>query len=203
LLKWFFVFALGAMHYGQLRQREHVMSSFPSSTLSSTPSSTLSSTPLAEPNRQPVPVESIDALQPTSLVAARAVPMPRHRRLGIESTRMFLPLVLLMVWQTAASVGWLDPHILESPETIGQTLLDLTTSGVLGDSLYTSMKSAVAGFMLGGSVGLGLGLIAGLSRIGERGYDALLQMLRMVPFLALIPLFVIWFGVDEERRHLV
>jgi len=167
----------------------------------------MSSVPYIEPNRQTSPVASIDTLPPTqqqiSLVAARAIPLARHRRLGIESTRLLLPLVLLIVWQIASSIGWLDPHILESPETIGQTLLDLTTSGVLGDSLYTSMKRAVAGFIIGGSVGLGLGLIAGLSRIGERGYDALLQMLRMVPFLALIPLFVIWFGVDEEPKVLL
>jgi sulfonate transport system permease protein len=107
---------------------------------------------------------------------------------------------LLLIWQFAATAGWIDSHVLEAPLDVAAALVDLARSGVLWDSLVASLQRAVAGFLIGGGIGLVLGLVAGLSRIGERTYDALLQMLRMIPFLALIPLFVIWFGVDEKPR---
>lgn len=120
-----------------------------------------------------------------------------------ELTRLAFPVVLLLAWQVASSAGWIDPHVLEAPLDVGAALVDLTRTGVLWDSLTASLQRAVAGFVIGGGVGLVLGLVAGLSRIGERTYDALLQMLRMIPFLALIPLFVIWFGVDEKPKILL
>jgi sulfonate transport system permease protein len=120
-----------------------------------------------------------------------------------ELTRLIFPIALLLIWQFAASAGWIDSHVLEAPLDVATALVDLARSGVLGDSLVASLQRAVAGFLIGGGIGLVLGLVAGLSRIGERTYDALLQMLRMIPFLALIPLFVIWFGVDEKPKILL
>jgi sulfonate transport system permease protein len=138
-----------------------------------------------------------------ALSVERAVERRTDRRALVESSRVFLPLALLAIWQVASAAGWLDPRVLESPAAIGEALVDLTRSGVLGDSLVASLKRALAGFAIGGGIGLLLGLVAGLSRVGERAYDALLQMLRMIPFLALIPLFVIWFGVDEGPKILL
>ncbi len=45
-----------------------------------------------------------------------------------------------------------------------------------------------------------LGLISGLSRWGERLLDTSIQMLRNVPHLALIPLVILWFGIDETAK---
>ena len=53
------------------------------------------------------------------------------------------------------------------------------------------------GLSIGVTLGFSLGLMSGLSRIGEELFDAPLQMLRTVPFLALIPLFVVWMGIGE------
>jgi sulfonate transport system permease protein len=120
-----------------------------------------------------------------------------------ELTRLIFPALVLVAWQAASSAGWIDPRVLEAPLDVAAALVDLARSGVLLDSLLASLQRAVIGFVIGGGIGLLLGLIAGLSRAGERTYDALLQMLRMVPFLALIPLFVIWFGVDEKPKILL
>ncbi|MFG1478348.1 ABC transporter permease subunit [Xanthobacter sp. V4C-4] len=139
-------------------------------------------------------------------LALKLTPRPRAGRLrlvGVDAARLLLPLVLLAVWQGACSFGLINPRTLESPVAVVQALVELTVSGVLWDSLVASFKRASAGFLLGGGLGLALGVMAGLSRAGERAYDALLQMLRMVPFLAVIPLFVIWFGVDEEPKILL
>jgi sulfonate transport system permease protein len=53
---------------------------------------------------------------------------------------------------------------------------------------------------LGVTVGLGLGLLVGLTALGEESLDPTMQMLRAVPFLALGPLFIAWFGIDELSK---
>ncbi len=54
--------------------------------------------------------------------------------------------------------------------------------------------------MIGGGIGLGLGLITGLSRWGEMLIDSSVQMVRNIPHLALIPLVILWFGIDETAK---
>ncbi|MEN1500882.1 ABC transporter permease subunit, partial [Pseudomonas aeruginosa] len=66
--------------------------------------------------------------------------------------------------------------------------------------LAISSWRALIGFSIGGSLGLILGLISGLSRWGERLLDTSIQMLRNVPHLALIPLVILWFGIDESAK---
>ncbi len=130
-------------------------------------------------------------------------PVRRTRILSANATRIILPALVLAAWQLASVYGLINPRTLESPAAVVQALIDLARSGVLLDSLIASFKRAATGLLLGGGIGLVLGLVAGLSRTGERAYDALLQMLRMVPFLAVIPLFVVWFGVGEESKVLL
>ena len=56
------------------------------------------------------------------------------------------------------------------------------------------------GLVVGIAVGLVLGVISGLWSIGEELVDPTMQMLRAVPFLALVPLFIAWFGIDETFK---
>jgi sulfonate transport system permease protein len=118
-------------------------------------------------------------------------------------SRLAVPVVLVAVWQYVSVQGWISPRTLESPQAVVDALVNLAESGVLWDSLVASFDRAAAGLLIGGGLGLVLGLVVGLSSLGERTFDALLQMLRMVPFLAVIPLFVIWFGVGEAAKILL
>jgi sulfonate transport system permease protein len=59
---------------------------------------------------------------------------------------------------------------------------------------------AATGFAIGGGLGLFFGVAAGVSRLAEDLFDGTLQMLRMVPHLALIPLVIVWFGIDESAK---
>jgi sulfonate transport system permease protein len=138
-----------------------------------------------------------------SLRSGNSIRAVGGRRAGLGVTRLILPVLVFGVWQIASSYRWINPRTLESPLAVAQALIDLARSGILLDSLIASFYRATAGLLVGGGLGLILGIMAGLSRAGERTYDALLQMLRMVPFLAVIPLFVVWFGVGEEPKILL
>jgi sulfonate transport system permease protein len=59
---------------------------------------------------------------------------------------------------------------------------------------------ALAGFVIGGLIGFGLGLANGLSAGSRQLTDTTLQMIRNVPHLALVPLVIIWFGIDEGAK---
>ncbi|MDU5910264.1 MAG: ABC transporter permease subunit, partial [Escherichia coli] len=112
----------------------------------------------------------------------------------------FLPVGIVAVWQLASSVGWLSTRILPSPEGVVTAFWTLSASGELWQHLAISSWRALIGFSIGGSLGLILGLISGLSRWGERLLDTSIQMLRNVPHLALIPLVILWFGIDESAK---
>ena len=110
------------------------------------------------------------------------------------------PVVLLVCWQLASQTGLLSARILPAPSVIGQAGLSVLQSGQLGDALLVSGQRALIGFALGAALGIGLGVLAGLSRIGEYTVDPPLQMLRTIPLFGLIPLFIIWFGIGEEPK---
>lgn len=114
-----------------------------------------------------------------------------------------LPVALLVVWQFAGFAGWLSPTLLPTPLEIAAALLKLIGNGRLFLHLRSSVLRAAAGFLLGGSIGLVFGIAAGLSRWVEQTVDPFLQMLRTVPHLAVISLFILWFGIGELSKVLL
>src|SRR5579883_3349570 len=113
---------------------------------------------------------------------------------------LLLPAILLFLWQLAAVNGWIDVNLLPAPTTVLATFWQLVLSGELGADLLASASRWLVGFLIGGSLGLILGSLVGLSRLAERTLDTTVQMLRTIPFLALSPLLVLWLGLDEPPK---
>jgi sulfonate transport system permease protein len=117
--------------------------------------------------------------------------------------RWVSPLVLLALWEIGARTGIIPPRILAAPSTVAATFWDLAASGQLAANLWVSFLRVAAGLSLGVLTGSVLALTAGLSRIGEEAVDPPIQMLRTLPVLALSPLFIVWFGIDETPKVLL
>ncbi|AYN93304.1 aliphatic sulfonate ABC transporter permease SsuC [Pseudomonas sp. LTJR-52] len=111
-----------------------------------------------------------------------------------------LPVLLLTGWQVAVETGLLSSRILPAPSAVLEAGWSLVRSGELWQHLAISSWRASIGFAIGGGIGLLLGFITGLSRWGERLLDSSVQMVRNVPHLALIPLVILWFGIDESAK---
>ena len=111
-----------------------------------------------------------------------------------------LPLALVILWQIAVETGWLSNRILPAPSAVLAAFWRLSQSGELWQHLSISSQRALIGFAIGGSIGLILGFITGLSHWGERLLDSSVQMIRNVPHLALIPLVILWFDIDESAK---
>lgn len=114
--------------------------------------------------------------------------------------RIGVPVFLVVFWQLALNWKWTSEDTLPSPKTIVEAYKYLWDNGSLQDAIPVSLRRAGTGLLIGGFTGLLLGIFAGLWKIGEEIFDATLQMLRTVPFIALVPLFVTWFGIDEPSK---
>jgi sulfonate transport system permease protein len=124
---------------------------------------------------------------------------PRSRGLSLV-VRATVPVILLAAWWLGSSSGWIPPTVLASPGDVLRALVELEESGQLREFLLASLGRAGAGVGLGVTAGLLLGVSAGLTAAGEDVIDPTMQMLRAVPFLALAPLLISWFGIDETFK---
>lgn len=147
-----------------------------------------------------------------SIVARAALPLPRRRvrrgRSGIEKLAPFLlplllPLAGLLLWQIAASSGWLAPQILPAPLTVAATFLDLLTSGDIEAGLAISLRRIVTGFALGASLGLALGIALGRSPRLEQYLGPSLRALAQVPSLGWLPFLMLIFGLGETLNDVI
>jgi len=111
-----------------------------------------------------------------------------------------LPLALLVAWELSSKLGWLSTRVLPEPLAVVRAFWTLAVSGEIWQHVATSSWRALSGFAIGGSLGLVLGLLTGSLRSAETLLDSTLQMLRNIPALALIPLVILWFGIDESAK---
>ena len=115
-------------------------------------------------------------------------------------TRFLGPLLILVIWQLAVSIDHLPANQLPSLGNVWSTGRDLIADGTLQSALLTSLRRVALGLLLGVSIGTGLALLSGLSLVGERIVDPVMHMFRTMPVLALLPLFVLWFGIGEKAK---
>jgi len=123
------------------------------------------------------------------LAAFRAIPR-----------RFVSSLVLVGLWQAGSMLGFIPARTLAAPATILATAWNLAASGELGHHLLVSVARVAVGLAIGVTAGTLLALAAGLSRTGEDIVDAPMQMVRTLPFLGLVPLFILWFGIGEAPK---
>lgn len=107
---------------------------------------------------------------------------------------------LIALWVLAAAAGWLRADILPGPDAVAGAFRELLVTGQLGDALSVSLGRVVLGGVIGIGAGVAAALFSGLLRIGEELIDAPIQMLRTLPWAGLVPLLIIWLGIDEASK---
>jgi sulfonate transport system permease protein len=111
-----------------------------------------------------------------------------------------LPVAILALWQVSAQLGWLSSRILPAPFAVVKAAIALALSGELYEHVKVSTWRALSSFAVGGGLGLVLGLLTGSFKKLELLLDSSIQMIRNIPPLALIPLVILWFGIDETAK---
>lgn len=138
-----------------------------------------------------------------ALVTPRVRSTRKRPRLVSIPLRVAVPALLVIAWWVGSASGLLPEEILASPGQVAAAFGELVRSGQLTDFMLASFRRAALGVLLGVTVGLVLGVLAGLSSLGEELIDSTMQIVRAVPFLALVPLFIAWFGIDDLFKVLL
>ena len=163
------------------------------------------STQVRELQVTPVP-DTVDAPGLGFLPLGAGVPLPRIqyaailRDLGQRLLPWVVPVGLVALWQIASSLGWLSTRVLPAPSEVLKAAWTLSASGELWTHVKVSAGRALAGLAIGGGLGLAFGLLTGSVKFFETLLDSTIQMVRNIPALALIPLVILWFGIDETAK---
>jgi sulfonate transport system permease protein len=130
----------------------------------------------------------------------RPAPVRAAKKASWQWLRIGSPLALLALWQLCAAQGWVPAHTLASPAQVIVSLWALVIDGTLQHHLLVSLGRVAKGMAFAVVAGGSLALLSGLSRLGEYAIDAPMQMLRTLPVLALVPFFILWFGIGETPK---
>jgi len=124
------------------------------------------------------------------------------RRRFSFALRLVIPAAVFLLWWILTGTHVIPATALSTPRATWDSFTYLLNRQDLVGDVGVSVRRAALGLALGAGVGTALGIIVGLYRLGEELLDAPMQMLRMVPYPALIFLFIIWFGVGETGKVL-
>lgn len=122
-------------------------------------------------------------------------PKPR-RWVGVV---VIVTLVLFVEWGTRA--GWISSLSLPRPSDVFDTFRQLYDSGLLFKHLGPSLSRLAVGAIIGASVGISVGILIGLFSYVRSGLVPLVAAVFPIPKIALLPLFVIWFGIGEGSKY--
>jgi len=124
----------------------------------------------------------------------RGISIPREVR------RLYGPLAVVMIWTALSLAGMLGPRVFPSPWEVVTAAIDLIEKGVLQQHLVTSLGRVFAGLIPGLLLGLALAVIAGTLTRFEDSIDSIMQILKAIPNFTIVPLLIIWMGINEAPK---
>ncbi|MEI4742012.1 ABC transporter permease [Rhodococcus erythropolis] len=142
--------------------------------------------------------------QPTTDDLFVVDPSIRERRkttVVVVVSRVLIVVATLTGWQLASG-RLISEFWVSSPSAIASALSSFWTGGELGPAIQVTLIETALGFVVGAVTGILVGLIFGVSPIVARVLDPFLVGLNSIPRVALIPLFILWFGIGLETKVL-
>mgnify|MGYP000208567687 CR=1 FL=1 len=109
--------------------------------------------------------------------------------------------ILIALAEMGTRQGWISALTLPKPSDVLKTFGELYSTGLLWKHLSVSLSRLIVGAALGASVGIAVGVMIGLFSYVRAGLVPLVAALFPIPKIALLPLFVIWFGIDEGSKY--
>jgi ABC-type nitrate/sulfonate/bicarbonate transport system permease component len=131
----------------------------------------------------------------------RSQPPPLIGRLiGLGAVALIIFLWFLVTRATSAEQRWVSPVILPSPGEVIRSFGALWNERGLPASIVATLRRVLVGFGLAAVIGVPLGIVAGSWRALESAAAPIALFGRNVPVAALIPLTILWFGIDETQK---
>jgi sulfonate transport system permease protein len=113
---------------------------------------------------------------------------------------IWVPLILLLIWEGLCRFGFIRVTILPAPSTILTTLWSMLKSGELVRHLGISIFRVLQGYAIGAAFGIVMGIMVGLSRKVDQAFVIIFGLLRPIPIIAWMPVLILWLGIDEGSK---
>ena len=118
-----------------------------------------------------------------------------------------IPCLILIVWELTTRQGWIDELFLPSLSGIITEFFAMIRKGYAGTPLNShvlaSLRRVFTAFSIGTIVGILLGLLMGYYKYVRAAFYIVTEILRPIPPLAFITLFILWFGIGEVSKVLI
>ncbi|MCR4642815.1 MAG: ABC transporter permease [Lachnospiraceae bacterium] len=128
--------------------------------------------------------------------------MAKKRKIPVTEiiVSILAPVLLLVIWQISAQKGWVNKALLPAVTKIFDTAVGISETGKLPGHLLASLSRVVKGFLAGASLGIAIGTLMGFSKWVNHFLSSLVSLLRPIPMIAWIPIFILWMGIGELTK---
>ncbi len=110
------------------------------------------------------------------------------------------PVLLILVWEYLSQIEVIPKSAMPAPSKIISKFVTVVQNGSLQEDILVSAGRVVKGFILGASAGIVFGVLIALFRKIDKATTILVAVLRPIPIIALLPLLILWFGIDERSK---
>jgi ABC-type nitrate/sulfonate/bicarbonate transport system permease component len=109
----------------------------------------------------------------------------------------------LGIWWAIGQTGLVNPVLFPPPLDVLKSFVGLVRDGTLPRDVGASLLRVVEGFVLALAVALPLGVVMGIFPVVRGLLEPLLELVRPIPPIAVIPLAMLWFGIDELSKVVI
>ncbi len=121
-------------------------------------------------------------------------------RIRVAAAQCVLPLALLVILELLAVARIIDPRFVPTPRVVAGGFVELARSGEVWPHLRDTLLRIVQGYAIAGMLGVGIGLCLGYVRSARAYIMPVLEVLRPIPGVTLLPLTILWFGMGNKSQ---
>ena len=135
---------------------------------------------------------------PVRPVRTPGAPRTRRRLPGPVLSVAVIVVVLFLWWLLTSATGAIDPLRFPRPGAVADSAANLR--GTLWSDAVATLARVVASWAVGSAVGVGVGLLMSRSRTVFYALTPLVEAVRPIPPVALIPFVILWFGIGDSGK---
>lgn len=150
------------------------------------------------PTVSPVPAQRTSPLRANVLSQSHTGGRGSWGRLPVVPRRLFLVVMLFVIWQAYVSISGVNPLVFASPLDVARAFVEGWADGSIASATLTTLKVLLAGMAFGMCVATVLTTLAAWTKFGDDLLVIFTSMLNPLPSIAILPLAVLWFGLSTQ-----
>ncbi len=117
--------------------------------------------------------------------------------------QLVLPVGILIIWYGCSHSGLWSTYVLPTPDKVWTTFWAMLTNGQLAGHILVSLRRVFSGYLIAFALAFSFGVLAGVMPKKAVYYGHILEFLRQIPPISLIPLLILWCGIGETSKVII